>query len=36
MGLMNVWYVNFFGADTHAVLPYTQYSRRTSSRSWAS
>lgn len=24
MGLMNVWYVNFFGADTHAVLPYTQ------------
>jgi len=28
MGLMNVWYVNFFGADTHAVLPYTQYLHR--------
>ncbi len=25
---MNVWYVNFFGADTHAVLPYTQYLHR--------
>ena len=28
MGLMNVWYVNYFGADTHAVLPYTQYLHR--------
>ena len=28
MGLLNVWYVNFFGADTHAVLPYTQYLHR--------
>ena len=28
MGLMNVWYVNFFGADTHAVLPYTQHLHR--------
>ena len=28
MGLMNVWYVNFFGADTHTVLPYTQYLHR--------
>lgn len=28
MGLMNVWYVNFFGAKTHAVLPYTQYLHR--------
>ena len=28
MGLMNVWYVNFFGADTHAVLPYIQYLHR--------
>ena len=24
-GLLNVWYVNFFGAETHAVLPYSQY-----------
>ncbi|KRB73973.1 glucose-6-phosphate isomerase [Nocardioides sp. Root190] len=24
MGLMNVWYVNFLGAQTHAVLPYAQ------------
>jgi glucose-6-phosphate isomerase len=24
MGLLNVWYVNFLGADTHAVLPYAQ------------
>ncbi|WP_303132257.1 glucose-6-phosphate isomerase, partial [uncultured Olsenella sp.] len=28
MGLMNVWYVNFFGAPTHAVLPYCQYLHR--------
>ena len=28
MGLMNVWYVNFFGAKSHAVLPYTQYLHR--------
>ena len=28
MGLMNVWYVNFFGAANHAVLPYTQYLHR--------
>ncbi len=28
MGLMNVWYVNFFGAASHAVLPYTQYLHR--------
>ena len=25
MGLLNVWYSNFLGADTHAVLPYSQY-----------
>jgi glucose-6-phosphate isomerase len=25
MGLLGVWYANFFGADTHAVLPYDQY-----------
>ena len=24
MGLLNIWYVNFFGAQTHAVLPYAQ------------
>ena len=24
MGLLNVWYVNFLGAPTHAVLPYAQ------------
>lgn len=28
MGLLNVWYVNFFGAASHAVLPYTQYLHR--------
>ncbi|MGD7706153.1 glucose-6-phosphate isomerase [Microlunatus sp. Y2014] len=28
MGLLNVWYVNFFGAETHAVLPYAQYLHR--------
>ena len=25
MGLVGVWYNNFFGAQTHAVLPYDQY-----------
>ncbi len=28
MGLLNVAYVNFFGAPTHAVLPYSQYLHR--------
>lgn len=28
MGLLNVWYVNFAGAHTHAVLPYAQYLHR--------
>lgn len=28
MGLLNVWYVNFFDADSHAVLPYDQYLHR--------
>jgi glucose-6-phosphate isomerase len=28
MGLINVWYTNFFGAETHAVLPYSQYLHR--------
>ncbi len=27
-GLLGVWYVNFFGAETHAVLPYSQYLHR--------
>ncbi len=25
MGLLGVWYNNFFGAQTHAILPYDQY-----------
>ena len=24
MGLLNVWYRNFYGAQTHAVLPYSE------------
>ena len=28
IGLLNVWYSNFLGADTHAVLPYSQYLHR--------
>ncbi|WP_296194593.1 glucose-6-phosphate isomerase [uncultured Microbacterium sp.] len=28
MGLLNVWYVNFLGAQTHAVLPYAQQLHR--------
>ncbi|MFT8593057.1 MAG: glucose-6-phosphate isomerase [Bifidobacterium sp.] len=28
LGLINVWYVNFFGAHSHAVLPYDQYLNR--------
>lgn len=28
MGMMNVWYRNFFKAATHAVLPYDQYLHR--------
>ncbi len=28
MALLGVWYVNFFAADTHAVLPYDQYLHR--------
>ncbi|HLY34565.1 MAG TPA: glucose-6-phosphate isomerase [Jatrophihabitantaceae bacterium] len=27
-GLLTLWYVNFFGAQTHAVLPYDQYLKR--------
>ena len=25
LGLLGVWYVNFFHAETHAILPYDQY-----------
>jgi glucose-6-phosphate isomerase len=28
MGLLNVWYTNFLGAQSHAVLPYAQYLHR--------
>ena len=28
MGLLNIWYVNFFDAHTHAVLPYAQQLHR--------
>lgn len=28
MGLLGIWYVNFFGAESHAILPYDQYLHR--------
>jgi glucose-6-phosphate isomerase len=28
LGLLGIWYANFLGAETHAVLPYDQYLRR--------
>ena len=28
LGLIGVWYINFFGAETHAVLPYSHYMSR--------
>jgi glucose-6-phosphate isomerase len=28
MGVLGVWYNNFFGAQTHAILPYDQYMHR--------
>ena len=28
LGLIGIWYNNFFGAETHAVLPYDQYLAR--------
>jgi glucose-6-phosphate isomerase len=28
MALLDVWYTDFFGAETHAVLPYDQYLKR--------
>ncbi|HEY0560097.1 MAG TPA: glucose-6-phosphate isomerase [Frankiaceae bacterium] len=31
LGLLGIWYRDFFGAQTHAVLPYSQYLERLSS-----
>jgi glucose-6-phosphate isomerase len=28
LGLLGIWYTNFFGAQTHAILPYDQYLHR--------
>ncbi|MBP5406093.1 glucose-6-phosphate isomerase [bacterium] len=28
LGLLGIWYNNFFGAETHAILPYDQYMHR--------
>lgn len=28
LGLLGIWYNNFFGAATHAILPYEQYLAR--------
>jgi len=28
LGLLGVWYGNFFGAESHAILPYDQYMHR--------
>jgi glucose-6-phosphate isomerase len=28
LGMLGVWYANFFGAQTHAILPYDQYLSR--------
>jgi glucose-6-phosphate isomerase len=28
LALLGVWYTNFFGAETHAILPYDQYMHR--------
>ncbi len=28
MAMLGVWYANFFGAETHAILPYDQYMSR--------
>ena len=25
LGLLGIWYNNFFGAETHSILPYDQY-----------
>jgi glucose-6-phosphate isomerase len=28
MGMIGIWYMNFFGGETHAILPYDQYMHR--------
>ena len=28
LGLLTIWYTNFFGAQTVAILPYEQYLKR--------
>ncbi len=28
LGLLGIWYANFYGAETHAILPYDQYMHR--------
>jgi len=28
LGLLGIWYINFYGAETHALLPYDQYMHR--------
>ena len=28
LGMLGIWYANFFGAQTHAILPYDQYLHR--------
>jgi glucose-6-phosphate isomerase len=28
LGMLGIWYANFFGAQTHAILPYDQYMAR--------
>lgn len=28
LGMLGIWYINFFGARTHAILPYDQYLHR--------
>jgi glucose-6-phosphate isomerase len=28
LGMLGIWYNNFFGAETHAILPYDQYMHR--------
>src|SRR5262249_5041800 len=28
MGMLGIWYANFFGAESHAILPYDQYLHR--------
>ena len=28
LALLGIWYINFFHAETHAILPYDQYMHR--------